>query len=75
MNERTHDAANTGQALAFLDKHGTLDGFKLSRALIVTLRSGLRSDGFITDRGRSGKLMLTSSGRQILKDFRAAGGL
>ena len=74
LKRRVAVAMGTRQALAFIDEHSTLDGFKVSRWVIGVLRNRLHLEGLVTDGQQPGELILTSSGRRILKAFRAAGG-
>ena len=74
LKRRAAVAMGTRQALAFIDEHGTLDGFKVNRWVIGVLRNRLHLEGLVTDGRQPGELVLTSSGHRILKAFRAAGG-
>ena|SRR5438093_6380594 len=74
LKRRAAVAMGTRQALAFIDEHGTLDGFKGSRSVIGVLRNRLHLEGLVTDDQQPGALVLTSSGHRILKAFRAASG-
>jgi hypothetical protein len=73
LKRRAAVAMGTRQALAFIDEQGTLDGFKGSRSVIGVLRNRLHLEGLVADDQQPGELILTSSGRRILKAFRAAG--
>jgi hypothetical protein len=59
------------QALAYIDKHGSLEGWSGSAVDVRSLLDLLRRSGLVADGLRPGEVSLTDSGHRLLRENRA----